>query len=192
MNRTPVEEQEPGICDLPAGFEELHGPAAIARAVDRLAAGITARHRSRELMVVAVLDGALVFAADLLRLLPMTTRLATLRASSYRTPDQRSGNLVMETLLPDVAGRHVLLVDDIIDTGRTLARIRSRLLAQEPASLEICVLLDKPSRRQISVPVEWIGLAVPDRFVVGYGLDDDGRHRNLPCIAAALPRASDR
>ena len=88
MNRTPVEEQEPGICDLPAGFEALHGPAAIARAVDRLAAGITARHRNRELMVVAVLDGALVFTADLLRRLPMTTRLATLRASSYRTPDR--------------------------------------------------------------------------------------------------------
>ena len=98
----------------------------------------------------------------------------------------------MDDHLPDVGGRQVLLVDDIIDTGRTLDRIRSRLLALKPAGLEICVLLDKPSRRQIPMPVEWIGLQVPDRFVVGYGLDDDGRHRNLPCIAAALPQAGDR
>ena len=75
--------------------------------------------------------------------------------------------------------------------GHTLDRIRTSLLAQKPASLEICVLLDKPSRRQVQVPVDWIGLEIPDRFVVGYGLDDDGRHRSLPCIAAALPAARD-
>jgi hypoxanthine phosphoribosyltransferase len=183
--------QEDPVCDLPPGFESIHGPEAIAGAVDRLAAAITARHGHRELMLVAIMDGALVFAADLLRRLPMTTRLATLRASSYRAGRHVPGTLMVEDQLPEVRGRHVLLVDDIVDTGRTLDHIRSALLALEPAGLEICVLLDKPSRRQVQVPVDWIGLEIPDRFVVGYGLDDNGRHRSLPCIAAALPVARD-
>jgi len=191
MVRMQGDVQEDPVSDLPPGFESIHGPEAIARAVDHLAAGITARHGQRELMLVAIMDGALVFAADLLRRLPMTTRLATIRASSYRSGRHAPGTLVVDDQLPKVRGRHVLLVDDIVDTGRTLDRIRSALLDQEPASLEICVLLDKPSRRQIQVPVEWIGLEIPDRFVVGYGLDDDGRHRSLPCIAAALPAARD-
>jgi hypoxanthine phosphoribosyltransferase len=191
MIAMPGDLQEQDPCDLPPGFESIHGPAAIAGAVDRLAADITARHGHRELTVVAIMDGALVFAADLLRRLPMTTRLATLRASSYRSGQQSPGKLVLDDHLPEVRGRHVLLVDDIVDTGHTLDRIRAGLLALKPASLEICVLLDKPSRRQVQVPVDWVGLEIPDRFVVGYGLDDDGRHRSLRCIAAALPTASD-
>jgi hypoxanthine phosphoribosyltransferase len=186
VKHTLDDEQEQGPGDLPSGFEAIHEAPAIARAVDRLAAGITARHRDHELVVVAILDGALIFAADLLRRLPLTTRLATLKASSYRSGSQKPGVLHLDALEPDVAGRHVLLVDDIIDTGQTLNRIRTRLLDQAPASLESCVLLDKPSRREIDVPVEWIGLEIPDRFVVGYGLDHDGRHRSLSCIAAAV------
>ncbi len=137
--------------------------------------------------MVAVLDGALVFAADLLRHLAMPTRLATIKASSYRGDTRSPGALRVLPGLPEVAGRHVVLVDDIVDTGHTLARIQNLLHAGQPASLDTLVLLDKPSGRQVQVQVDAVGLQVPDRFVVGYGLDDNGLYRNLPCIAATTP-----
>jgi len=159
--------------------EILFSESTILGTVDRLAEAIGRAHAGHELCLVAVLEGALIFAADLLRRLRLRTRLATVRASSYRGPSRQASSLQEEWIEPDIRGRHVLLVDDILDTGRTLDRIRRRFLKLEPARLEICVLLDKPSR--------FTGLTVPDRFVVGYGLDYDGRYRNLPYIAALEP-----
>jgi len=175
----------PGLPGPPG--EILFSEATIRRTVDRLAEAIGRAHAGHELCLVAVLEGALIFAADLLRRLRLRTRLATVRASSYRGPSIEASSLREEWIEPDIRGRRVLLVDDILDTGRTLDRIRRRFLKLEPARLEICVLLDKPSRRVVEVPVEFIGLTVPDRFVVGYGLDHDGRYRNLPHIAALEP-----
>jgi len=186
MRGPPPDPATPAEFKLPAGLEEVHSATAVAGAVRRLAGEIRARHGDRELLMVAVMDGALIFAADLLRLLPAGTGLATMRASSYRHGARLPGDLELAADPPDIGGRHLLLVDDIIDTGHTLDRIRRRLLAHGPASLDICVLLDKSRRRQVPVPLAWVGLPVPDRFVVGYGLDDHGRHRNLPCIAAVV------
>jgi hypoxanthine phosphoribosyltransferase len=167
--------------------EILFSEATILETVDRLAGAIGRAHAGHEVCLVAVLEGAMIFAADLLRRLRLRTRLATIRASSYRGSSRRPSSLRQEWTEPDIRGRRVLLVDDILDTGRTLDRIRRRFLELEPARLEICVLLDKPSRRVVEVPVEFTGLTVPDRFVVGYGLDHDGRYRNLPHIAALDP-----
>jgi hypoxanthine phosphoribosyltransferase len=172
--------------------EILYDEAQIRAAVDRLAAAIGASHVGQEICMVAVLEGALVFAADLLRRLPLRTRLATIRASSYRGAARHAGDLHAEPLPLDIRGRRVVLVDDILDTGRTLDRIRRRLLESEPATLEVCVLLDKPARRIIDVPVDWVGLTIDDRFVVGYGLDYDGRYRNLSCIVALEPARHSR
>jgi hypoxanthine phosphoribosyltransferase len=167
--------------------EILFSQATILGTVDRLAEAIGRTHAGHELCLVAVLEGAMIFAADLLRRLRLRTRLATVRASSYRGTSREPSSLQQEWIEPDIRGRRVLLVDDILDSGRTLDRIRRRFLELEPSRLEICVLLDKPSRRIVEVPVEFTGLTVPDRFVVGYGLDYDGRYRNLPYIAALDP-----
>lgn len=182
----PASPAIPGSGHLPPpdGLEILVPAARIADAVDRLAADLSGRYGGREITLVAVLDGALIFAADLLRRLPVRTRLATMRASSYRDGATRPGPLRLSPDAPDLAGRHVVVVDDIVDSGRTLARIRREIQALEPASLRACVLLDKPDRREVPVTVEWVGMAIPDRFVVGYGLDHDGRYRSLPYIAA--------
>ena len=182
----PSDPATPAEFTLPTGLEVLHPAATVARTVQRLGREIRDHYGDRQLLMVAIMDGALIFAADLLRHLPPWTHLATMRASSYRAGARRPGTLELAPDPPNIGGRHLLLVDDIIDTGQTLDRIRRRLLDLEPASLEICVLLNKEQRRQVQVPLAWVGLHVPDRFVVGYGLDDHGRHRNLPCIAAVV------
>jgi len=159
----------------------LYDADQIAAAVDRLAAEIAPHYAGLELTAVVVLDGALIFAADLLRRLPVPTRVETVKVTSYAADRQSEVQFLAGP--PILAGRHLLIIDDILDSGRTLAALRARLTAERPASLRSCVLLDKPSRRQIDVPIEWRGLEVPDCFVVGYGLDFDGRYRNLPSIA---------
>ena len=159
----------------------LYDADQIAAAVDRLASEIAPRYAGVELTAVVVLDGALIFAADLLRRLSVPTRVETVKVSSYAADAQSEVRFLAGP--PQLGGRHLLIMDDILDSGRTLATLRARLANERPASLRACVLLDKPSRRQIEVPIEWRGLEVPDCFVVGYGLDFDGRYRNLPCIA---------
>ena len=174
---------------LPAGYppggEVLFTAARIAAAVGRMAEQIDADYRGQELTAVVILHGGVVFAGDLIpRLHRVNLRLETISARSYAGAASTGAPEVRAHGPLDVAGRAVLLVDDILDSGRTLAAVRDDLLARGAASIAIAVLLDKPSRRVVEVTAQYRGLVVPDVFVVGYGLDHDGRWRNLPDIVA--------
>jgi len=140
------------------------------------------------LLLVCVLKGAYMFLADFSRALDRPHELDFMGISSYGTGTESSGAVrIVLDLKMDIAGRHVLIVEDIIDSGRTLEYMRRNLLARSPASLRIITLLDKPERREISVPVDYIGFPIPNEFVVGYGLDFGEIYRNLPYIAVLKP-----
>jgi len=135
-------------------------------------------------LLLCVLKGAYMFLADLSRRLSMPHELDFMAISSYGAGTTSSGAVqIILDLKQDISGRDVLIVEDIIDSGRTLAYMRRLLLARNPASLHICTLLNKPSRREVEVPVDYVGFDIPDEFVVGYGLDYDQQYRNLPFIA---------
>lgn len=136
------------------------------------------------LLLLCVLKGAYMFLADLSRWLDLPHELDFMAISSYGAGTTSSGAVqIILDLKQDISGRNVLIVEDIIDSGRTLAYMRRLLLARGPASLRICTLLNKPSRREVEVPVDYVGFDIPDEFVVGYGLDFDQIYRNLPFIA---------
>ena len=151
--------------------------------VRTLAARITADYRDTNPLLIGALKGCFMFMADLVRCLEFPLEIEFVRLSSYGDGTESSGkvNLVQGLNVP-VEGRHVLVVEDIVDTGLTVAFLLEYLKEQRPASLKCCTLLDKPARRQCEVCVDYIGLEVPDRFLVGYGLDCDERYRNLPDI----------
>jgi hypoxanthine phosphoribosyltransferase len=136
-----------------------------------------------ELMVLCVLKGGFIFMADLVRNLSIPCRIEFIRASSYGTHRTSSGTVMIDHHDPHIEGKHVLLIEDIIDTGLTLSRIVDELRSHNPASLHICTFLDKPSARKIPIEAEFTGFTIPDQYVVGYGLDAAGRHRELPFIA---------
>jgi len=141
-----------------------------------------------ELMVLCVLKGAFIFTADLVRNLTIPCRIEFIRASSYGTHRSSTGRVMLDHHHdPHVEGKNVLLVEDILDTGLTLSRILDELRSHNPASLRICTLLDKPSARNTSIKADYTGFTIDDQFVVGYGLDAGGLHRELPYIA--LPKA---
>ncbi len=171
--------------NYPPGCQVLFTGAEIRAAVERLAREIKAVYGDEELTVVCVLHGGLIFAADLMRLLDMPVRLGVVLASSYRGTATSPGDLHVQ-IHPslDLAGRHVLLLDDILDTGRTLTRLRDDLRALGPASVRLVTLVDKPSRRVVPLQADFCGFSIPDLFVVGYGLDWNERYRNLPDIVA--------
>jgi hypoxanthine phosphoribosyltransferase len=157
--------------------------------VAELAAEVQTAYRDiDDLLLICVLKGAFVFLADLSRALTRPHELDFMATSSYGAGTSSSGavRIVMD-LKQDIAGRHVLIVEDIIDSGRTLDYLLRTFLARSPASLRICTLLNKPSRRAVSVPVDFVGFEIPDEFVVGYGLDFDEIYRNLPYIAVLKP-----
>ena len=137
-----------------------------------------------DLLLICTLKGAYIFLGDLSRLIKRPHSVDFMGVSSYGAGTSSTGavQLIMD-LKQDIADRHVLIVEDIIDSGRTLDYLRRNLMARAPASLRICSLLNKPSRREVDVPVEYIGFDIPDEFVVGYGLDFDELYRNLPFIA---------
>ncbi len=155
----------------------------IAARVRELGERITRDYAGKDLVLVVVLKGAFVFGADLARAIDLPLTVEFLSASSYGDGVVPTGD-VRVSLEPEgpLAGRDVLLVDDIIDTGRTARRLLDILRAHEPASLKLCALLDKPSRREVEVNVDYAGFSVDDVFVVGYGLDHAGRWRNLPYV----------
>lgn len=166
----------------------LLGESQIRAGIDRLAGELTADYRGADLTVVAVLKGSCVFVADLIRRLPIPLQLAFIWAESYRAGTV-PGRLELFGLPPseEIAGRSVLLVDDILDSGRTLAAVRAEILRHGAAEVRICVFLDKPVRRAVAIEPDYVCFELEDVFVVGYGLDHGGRYRNLPFVAALKP-----
>lgn len=157
---------------------------AISRMVQEMAARISADHAGQEVVLVCILKAALFFTADLMRELSIPASVEFIGAMSYGSSTTSSGAVVLSNTCDlDLAGKHVVLVDTIIDTGETLHALLDRFRELSPASLEVAVLLDKEPRRTKAVPVTYRGGFVPDEFVVGYGMDYDGRYRNLPDIA---------
>lgn len=168
--------------------EPLLDADAIAARVAELAAAIRRDYDGTPLTCLVVLKGAAWFGADLIRLLPESTVVEFVHARSYDGAAS-TGNVHIETGAgPLAAGSHVLLIEDIIDTGHTLAALRARLLAHRPASLKACALLDKPARRQVDAAADYIGFEIPDHFVVGYGLDYNEHYRALPAIYQLIAR----
>ena len=167
----------------------FHETTILSR-LDELSQQIVADYLGKDLTVVAVMHGSIIFMADLLRRIPIPLQIDAIRVSSYGKSTVSSGVIEFkEKDLPQVAGRHVLLLDDILDSGRTLATIRERLLAEAgAASVKICVLLNKAKVvRAVNVPVDYVGFEIGDEFVVGYGLDYAEQYRNLPCIGVLSP-----
>lgn len=154
----------------------------IQKRVRSLAAEIARDYRGRDLVLVALLNGTVMFLADLIRHLQLPLRLDFIGVSSYGTGTEPGELVLTKELRLDVKGRDVLLVDDILDTGRTLKRVKGTLRALKPRSLKSCVFLNKEARRVEKIRAEYIGFEIPDYFVVGYGLDFAERYRNLPFV----------
>lgn len=155
----------------------------ILRRLDTVASQIMADFEGDELLVVGILTGALVFMADLLRRVPLPLQIETLSVASYHGGTESSGVVkFLDSKLPDVKGRKILLVDDILDTGRTLKAVKERLLEMGALSVRTAVLLSKEKERAEEVEADYIGFEMGDEFVVGYGLDYEGRYRNLPFV----------
>jgi len=155
----------------------------IEATVKRLAAEIKEDYHDRYPLLIGVLKGSFVFLADLIRLLDFPLEVDFIQLSSYGRGRQSSGRVkVVQGLCSEVGGRDILVVEDIVDTGLTTSFLLDYLRKKNPASLRLCTLTDKPSRRQVSVSIDYLGFTVPDRFLVGYGLDWNQKFRNLPEI----------
>lgn len=172
------------MTQTPYVIDQLISAKAIAARVEALAREITLHYRDTDkLVVVGLLRGSFVFIADLVRELDLPVEVDFLEASSYGNATQSSREVrILKDLRGEIAGRDVLVVEDIVDTGFTLSHVKGLLLSREPKRLEICALLDKPSRREVDIRATWTGFEIPDEFVVGYGIDFAQRNRNLPFI----------
>jgi len=160
----------------------------IKKRVKKLGAELAAAYGDEEITVISIINGAILFTADLLREIPNPIRLDCIRISSYRNDTKSQGQpKLLQSLTLDVANRHVLLIDDILDTGKTFSAVAAMLRKLNPASLRTCVLLDKRGRREVDFEADFVGFQIPDKFVVGYGLDFAERYRNLPCIGVLKP-----
>lgn len=161
----------------------LFDEPTILKRLDELAEKIVSDYHDRELTVIAVLNGSLIFMADLLRRIPLPLKLDCLSVASYHGGSKSTGEVVFrQVALPDVAGRHILLLDDILDSGLTLNAIRRKLQEANPLSVRLCVLLEKRIVRAAPIDADYVGFKIGNEFVVGYGLDYMERYRNLPCI----------
>ncbi|HEY1187451.1 MAG TPA: hypoxanthine phosphoribosyltransferase [Gemmata sp.] len=151
--------------------------------INEMAAEIVRGYDGRPVTVVGILTGCLMFTADLIRLIDLPLRVAFITASSYRGETMVPGRLeIRDELLPDIASRHVLLLDDILDTGKTLTRVVAHLIDRGAASVKVGVLLRKVGRQEVPFEPDFVGFTIPDKFVVGYGLDYNDEHRHLPFI----------
>ena len=164
--------------------EVLIDRESLSARVAELGVEVSGDYEGRDLLLIGVLKGAVFFMADLMRHITVPCEVDFMAISSYGDSTDTSGIVrILKDLDINIEGRDVLVVEDIIDSGLTLSYLMRNLESREPASLEICALMTKPSRRQIDVPVRYIGFEIPDRFVVGYGLDLAERYRNLPYVA---------
>jgi hypoxanthine phosphoribosyltransferase len=160
----------------------------LQRRIQGLGEEISADYAGRDLLLIGVLKGAVFFMADLMRNLTIPCEIDFMAISSYGDSTDSSGVVrILKDLDINIEGRDVLIVEDIIDSGLTLSYLMRNLEAREPASLEICALLTKPDRREADVPVRYIGFEIPNRFVIGYGLDFAERYRNLPYVGVLDP-----
>jgi hypoxanthine phosphoribosyltransferase len=160
----------------------------IRERVKELGAQISRDYAHHELVVIGLLNGVYPFFADLTRAIDLDLDVNFMRVASYGHGMDSTGEVkILTDIDKPIRGRHALVVEDIVDTGLTLQKVRKLLLDREPASLRICTLLDKPSRRRVEVPVDYVGFPIEDHFVVGYGLDLDGRLRNLPYVGIYNP-----
>ena len=168
--------------------EELISSDALAAKVGELGAQIEEDYASTdEVILVGLLRGSTVFLADLARVIKLDAKIDFIVVSSYGNSMDSSRDVkIKKDMEEDIQGKHVILVEDIIDTGYTLEKVREYLLLREPASLKICTLLDKPSRRETEVPVDYVGFSIPDVFVIGYGIDYAQKHRNLPYVGRVV------
>ena len=165
-------------------IDRMISAKAIAARVEALAREITTHYAGTDkLIVVGLLRGSFVFIADLVREIDLPVEVDFLEASSYGDATESSREVrILKDLRGEIAGRDVLVVEDIVDTGFTLSHVLRLLKSREPARMEVCVLLDKPTRREIDIRATWTGFEIPDEFVVGYGIDFAQRNRNLPYI----------
>ncbi len=165
--------------------EILVQPDDLKQKVRDLGAQISADYADRDLLLVCVLKGAVFFLADLMRHIDIPCEVDFMAVSSYGSETDSSGVVrILKDLDRPIAGRDVLIVEDIVDSGLTLQYLMRNLGAREPASLEVCALLTKPDRRKVELPTRYVGFEIPDKFAIGYGLDVAERYRNLPYVAA--------
>jgi hypoxanthine phosphoribosyltransferase len=175
--------------ELELGVEDvLIDDEALQRRIGELGEEISADYVGRDLLLVGVLKGAVFFMSDLMRQITVPCEIDFMAISSYGASTDSSGVVrILKDLDINIEGRHVLIVEDIIDSGLTLSYLVRTLEAREPASLEVCALLTKPERRQIDVAVRYVGFEIPNRFVIGYGLDFAERYRNLRYVGVLNP-----
>jgi hypoxanthine phosphoribosyltransferase len=150
--------------------------------VKTLARQIETDYQGKELVMICALKGSVLFAADLMREIDLPQEIDFVQVISSRNPDSKGAITINKDISVNVAGKNVIIVEEIIDTGRTLSFLKNRILASAPSSLRIVTLLDKPARRQISIKADYIGRTIEDRYVVGYGLDEEEVGRNYPDI----------
>jgi hypoxanthine phosphoribosyltransferase len=165
------------------GLTVLISRQEIADAVQRLAAEIRRDYEGREPLLIGVLKGAFMFTADLMRVLNIPVDVDFVRVSTYGSGTTSSGRpRILQGVRSPIKGRHILIVEDIVDTGLTTRHLEGYLQRKGAASIKLCALLSKPSRRRVEATIDYLGFEIPDRFVVGYGLDYDQRYRYLPDV----------
>lgn len=188
--KTKKDKSPAGYGELSADIKEVLIPAqAIQARVQEIGQAISEDYAGRNPLLVGVLKGVVFFMADLLRAITIPVEMDLISVSSYAPETERQGfvRLVKDLEIP-LAGRHVLFVEDVIDTGLTLNYLLRNLRTREPASLDVCVLFNKPAHRLIEIPLKYKGFDLPDRFVAGYGLDYRERYRNLPFVGLLKPQ----
>lgn len=165
----------------------------LQKRIRELAQEISRDYQGRDLLLIGVLKGSFMFLADLLREMDHSVEIDFMGTSSYGASTQSSGEVrITKDLEKSVAGRHVLLVEDIVDTGLTLRYLVDTLRARQPASLKVCALLDKPARRRVRISLDYYGFIIPNAFVVGYGLDYQEKYRGLPYVGVLEPDQSEK
>ena len=170
--------------------EVLVGAEELSQRVAKLGAEISRDYDGRDLIMVGILKGAVLFLADLMRHLSVPAELDFMAVSSYGSSTDSSGVVrILKDLDAPIEGRDVLIVEDIIDSGLTLNYLLRNLQARNPGSLEVCALLTKPERRRVDLPIKYVGFEIPNRFAIGYGLDHKQRFRNLSYVAALADEA---
>lgn len=168
--------------------EVLIEEKVVQEKIQELASVISKDYAGKDLLLVCILKGSFIFCADLARKMTIPTTMDFMAVSSYRDSATSSGAvMILKDLESNIEGKHILIIEDIVDTGLTLKYLLENLKARQPLSVEVCTLLDKPDRRKVDVSVKYNGFIVPDVFIVGYGLDYQERYRNLPDVCVLKP-----